>query len=156
MANEGFERAALTANNDKSNDAQALSADQWNSMYNDRAGMYLMGQPKNESQGLTPEMVWNGAKMVPTSFAGFATGLRHGSSIGGVAGPLALAFGAEYLIDKTFFKDQPIRGGSMAFDFVAPVGIMILPLQHRYAMLGKAAAMVGSHVIGKLIDKHGR
>jgi hypothetical protein len=127
------------------NDAQALSANQWDSMYADARNRATYGDPDN-----TGYTVFNTLKMVPTSFAAFA-GKRE-ASVGGTGVGLGIMFGADYLIDKTFFNDQPIRGGSLAFDFVAPAAIMFTPLSMKY----KVAAGIGSHIVGKLLDKYGK
>lgn len=151
MGQEGYEHRAFTAQNDKTDDAQQLSREAWREIHGDNAAR-MLGYQQNKDE---IELVWNIAKAVPTGFAAFSSGLRHGASAWGVATPLAAAFGAEYLIDKKFFNDQPIRGGSMLFDLAAPMAIMALPIGGRYAMLGKSVAMVASHVVGKLIDRHG-
>jgi hypothetical protein len=150
MGHEGYERSIQTAFNDKTDDAQSLSVDQWRSMDNDNSKYGYAAMTGTDKNDL--ELVWNGARAVPTTFAAFASssGLRAGLSPMQILGGVGLGLGAEYLIDKTFFDDQPIRGGSMAFSFIGGAAIMMSPLAMRF----KVPAMVASHVVGKLIDKY--
>jgi hypothetical protein len=147
---KGFEHSVFTSASDKTNDAQTLSADTWSAYERDARGSLASNAGLDD--GAT---VWNLAKAVPQTFAAFA-GLRNAptsemSSMGRVGLGLGALYAGEYAIDKLFFKDQNIRGGSMAFDFVAPAAIMMTPFAMKY----KVGASLLSHVAGKLMDKYG-
>jgi hypothetical protein len=154
MSKNGFEASVFSASHDRTQDSQ-LAADQWENMYADARNRSL-GKADPDANA-----VFDVLKMVPTTFAAFAGNARNSSALDmgysqstfsptqKTLGGLAVMFGANYAIDRMFFDDQPARGGSMLFDFVAPAAIMFTPLAMRY----KVGAGIVSHVIGKSIDK---
>lgn len=107
--------------------------------------------------------VFNIGRMAPTGIAALAgnqafeakyaaQGLKEGWGVNGrTAAGLGAMFAAELAIDKIFFKDQNIRGGSMLGDmFVTPLIMMAAPMSMKY----KVAASIASHIGGKMLDRY--
>lgn len=93
--------------------------------------------------------MFRGVTMASTAAASFLLN-RPGVGGGRVLAGLGTAFAANYAIDKMFFDDTHVRGGSMLGDLVAPLGIAAAPMPWKV----KAPLIVAAHLGGRLIDKY--
>jgi hypothetical protein len=160
MSKHTFEAPVFKDVQDKLHDAQQLSADQWAQPFKD-AKHRLMGEPTDDER--TAALVFNAARAVPDGFAAFAGQHKYESgwsdyakndglgTNGRALAGIGVLMGAEYAIDKAFFNNNRLRGGTMLSDFaVTPLIMMATPMSMKY----KVAASIGGHIIGKLIDKY--
>jgi hypothetical protein len=93
--------------------------------------------PPTLNWGIGPAVAYEGSKLMAAgrAFAGLGT-----------------TFAANYTIDKAFFNDQPVRGGSIVGDIVAPFALMALAPSLKWK--AKVPLMIASHVAGKLADRY--
>jgi hypothetical protein len=124
-----------------------------------------MGAQKNDhlihdDVARTANLVFDLGKAVPIGFAAahgnsdFLRSVGRGSDRGAIGAGLlgtGIMVGAEMGIDRLFFKDQTMRGGTLVADLGLTTAIMgFAPMAMRYKMLAGIAAHIG----GRLLDKY--